>query len=156
MSGWYIEVRWLGLAGNVAISVTILFSSTAKLTVNNLDVVLEELYGVRTHWYNMGLKLKLKANTLDAIKSKCSGDPSECFREILKRYLQRVTPLPSWRSLVEALRSPIVDQPQLAEEVERRYCQALKLHGMCVSSLFQMASITRVLQVHIGVVIMLL
>ena len=105
----------------------ILLCSTVVLTVNDLGVVQEELYGARTHWYNIGLKV----DTLDTIRITCSGEPSECFREVLKRYLQRVTPLPSWRSLVEALRSPTVDQPQLAEKVERKYCCVLntKLPG---------------------------
>ena len=92
-------------------------------------MVQEELYGVRTRWYNLGLKLGLKADTLDAIKSKCSGDPNECFQEMLKDFLKKTTPSPSWRSLADALRSPIVDQPQLAEKVEQTHCLAPKLPG---------------------------
>lgn len=77
-------------------------------------MVQEELYETRTHWYNMGLKLGLKPDVLDAIKSRCFGDPRECFLEMLKDYLKTSTP--SWRTLVEALRSPTVGQQQLAKK----------------------------------------
>ena len=93
--------------------------------MNDLVVVQEELYNVRPHWYNLGLKLGLKPGALDAIKTQCSGD--ECFRETLKDYLKTTTP--SWRALVEALRSPTVGQLQLAEEVEQKYCPTLKMLG---------------------------
>ena len=96
-------------------------------------MVQEELYAARTHWYNLGLKLGLKPDVLDTIKIQCSGDPSECFQVTLKDYLKTITPWPSWMALVEALRSPIVDQPQLAEKVEKKYCPAFKLHGKLLS-----------------------
>lgn len=83
--------------------------------MDDLCVVQEALYVVRTHWYNMGLKLGLKPDVLDTIEIQCSGDPSICFRETLKKYLKTITP--SWTAIVEALKSPTVDQPQLAEKV---------------------------------------
>ena len=103
----------------------ILLCSAVKLTVDDLGVVQEELYGARTHWYNMGLKLGLKPDALDTIKSTCSGDPSECFRDMLKGYLKKVTPLPSWRTLAEALKSSTVGEQQLAEKVEGKHCTLL-------------------------------
>ena len=85
-------------------------------------MVQEELYAARNHWYNLGLKLGLKSDVLDTIKIQCSEDPSNCFRDTLKDYLKTITP--SWRALVEALKSPTVNQPQLAEKVEKNYCSA--------------------------------
>ena len=100
----------------------ILCSTVKPLGVDDLCVVQEELYVARTRWYNLGLKLGLKPDVLDAIETQCSENPDKCFRETLKDYLKTVTP--SWRALVEALRSPIVNQPQLAEKVENKYCSA--------------------------------
>ena len=105
---------------------------TKPLSVNDLCVVLEELYEAQTCWYNFGLKLGLKPCALDAIKTRCSGD--ECFQETLKEYLKTTTP--SWRALVEALRSPIVNQPQLAEKVEQKYCPVLKLPSKLINTLY--------------------
>ena len=102
------------------------------LSVDDLCAVQKELYDARPHWYNLGLELGLKPGALDAIKSRCSGD--ECFRETLKEYLKTTTP--SWRALVEALRSPTVGQPKLAETVEQKYCPALKLLGNQLLSVF--------------------
>ena len=92
------------------------------LGVDDLSVVLEELFAIRSHWNPMGLKLGLKVDTLDAIKQQCCGDPRDCFQEMLKNYLKKTNPLPSWRSLIEALKSPTVDQPQLAKKLEKQYC----------------------------------
>jgi hypothetical protein len=96
----------------------------SSLSAGDLSVVLEELYTVRTHWYFLGLKLGIKSDLLDDIGVRCSNKPKDCFCDTLKKYLNTVTP--SWRVLVEALRSPTVDQPQLAEEVEKKYCPVLR------------------------------
>ena len=93
-----------------------------SLCEGDLCEVQEELYAVRTHWYNLGLKLGLKPDVLDAIETQCSADPSRCFRETLKNYLKTISP--SWRALVGALRSPTVDKPQLAEKLEKKFCSA--------------------------------
>ena len=91
-------------------------------------MVLEELYEALTCWYCMGLELRMKVSILDSISSQWSH-PEECFRRMLMVYLQTAIPSPSWRALVEALRSPVVGFPRLAERVEQRHCQALQLDG---------------------------
>ena len=99
--------------------------------MDDLCEVQEELYAARAHWYNLGLKLGLKPDVLHAIETRCSEDPSKRFRDTLKEYLK--TTIPSWRTLVEALRSPTVGQPQLAEKLEQKHCPALKLRGKLLS-----------------------
>ena len=96
----------------------------SPLGVDDLFVVLEELYDAQTHWYNLGLGLRLKSNVLDAIEKQCPGDCSKCFRDTLKDYLNTLSP--SWRALVKALRSPIVNLPKLAETVEQNHCPAVR------------------------------
>ena len=83
---------------------------------------MEKVFGVRTKWYNVGLRLGVSADVLDSIRSQHGPDPDECFREMLKRWLQSCDPSPTWSALVKALRSPTVNQHQLARQVEEEYC----------------------------------
>jgi len=80
--------------------------------------VQRKLHAVTTSWYNLGLELGLKVPILDLIDTKYHGDPSQCFRDILKEWLRGIDPLPTWELVVIALKSPTVGEHQLAEEIE--------------------------------------
>ena len=50
-------------------------------------------------------------------------NPSELMHEMLEHWLDTaVDPRPSWGAVVTALRSPIVDKKNLAEQLELKYC----------------------------------
>ncbi len=82
--------------------------------------VLTELCGVCADWENIGLGLRLKAGTLDAIKGPYKSH-KDCLRDMLKEWLN-TSPDPSWQSLVRVLRSPIVGKESLANSLEAEYC----------------------------------
>ena len=44
-----------------------------------------KVYAARTEWYNLGLELGLRHSTLDSIDVNCSSDPTQCFKEVLKK-----------------------------------------------------------------------
>ena len=89
-----------------------------RLSEADLVDVQRKLYVVRTKWYNLGLELGQRASTLDSIDAKYNGDPSQCFCQVLKEWLNGVNPLPTWQAMVNALKSPTVAQHQVAEQIQ--------------------------------------
>ena len=89
------------------------------LSVDDLAVVLEEVYPARTKWYDIGFRLKVSASTLDHFQKEFIHH-GECLRETLKNWL-KMDLNPTWRVLVDALRSPIVEEMMLADKIERKY-----------------------------------
>ena len=79
------------------------------------------LWNARNEWYNIGLALEIPPDELDEVKKTCQDKPNECFTELLKRWLKRGTPQPTWSAIVKALRAKIVCQGHLASEVENSY-----------------------------------
>ena len=93
------------------------------LASSDLHKVLKELISAHNKWYNLGLALGLPSSTLDSIKAQYDST-KDCLREMLKEWLKRTNPIPSWRATVEGLRDVTVEENQLAEEVEKKYCSS--------------------------------
>ena len=79
--------------------------------------VLEELLPAQNKSYELGLKLKLPQYAVEAIHSK-DLPPDKYLFKVLIKFLQQVEPRPTWRVIVQALKSPVVDLPALAKAVE--------------------------------------
>jgi len=88
------------------------------LSEDDLAAVQKKIFAVRTEWYNLGLELGQRPSTLDSIAVQYSSDPSQCFRQVLKVWLKGVDPSPTWQAMVNALKSPTVAQPQVAEQIQ--------------------------------------
>ena len=67
-------------------------------------------------WYDIGVDLKISPDTLDEIRTD-HGDTKSRFREMLKVWLRRVEPYPTWSELIEALKSPLVGREDLAKKL---------------------------------------
>ena len=63
------------------------------------------------------MKLKLEIHEIEAIHEKYL-DPRDRLLHIILAFLRRAEPRPTWRVIVDALRSPIVNLTALAERVE--------------------------------------
>ena len=96
----------------------VMFCLSGQLSVDDLAAVQRKLYDVNTKWYNLGLELGLRPPTLDSIDAKYNSDPSQCFRQVLKEWLNGVNPPPTWQAMVNALKSPTVSQYKLAEQIQ--------------------------------------
>ena len=83
------------------------------LTPDDAADVLEGLLPAQTKSYELGLKLKLT----QLIHSK-DIPADQYIRRILIEFLQQVNLRPTWRVIVEALRSPLVNLPGLARRAE--------------------------------------
>ena len=98
------------------------FPNLCIYTEPGLKALLNELHPARASWYNIGLELDIPHTTLDCYKQNYS-DQSDLMREVLKHWLDTaVDPGPTWEAVIIALRSPIVGQKKVAEQLEAKYC----------------------------------
>ena len=87
-----------------------------------LRVLLNELHPVRASWYKIGLELDIPHTELDCFEQKYS-DPSDLLCEVLKYWLKTsIDPPPTWEAVVTALRSRIVNEKNVAAQLESKYC----------------------------------
>jgi len=100
------------------IHVLFCFCLSDRLREDDLADVQRKLLAATTKWYNLGLELGQRASTLDCIDVKYRSDPSTCFRQVLKLWLNGVDPSPTWQAMVKALNSSTVAKYQLAKEIE--------------------------------------
>ena len=91
-----------------------------KLTSDDLGCVLEGVLDAAAQWYNLGLKLKVRTTTLDSIQEDFTATQHR-LREMLKAWLN-TGDNPSWKTLIDALRSPVVGASQLAAALVTKYC----------------------------------
>ena len=88
--------------------------------MDDLVCVLEEILDVSADWYDLGLQLKVSIGTLKSIRAEfCS--PKHQLRETLNAWLT-TGDNPSWKTLIDALRSRMVGASQLAATLETKYC----------------------------------
>ena len=92
-----------------------------QLGVNDLPVVMDELNDIRANWYNIGLQLRVSIGTLNAIK-KDYNSTSDCLRETITTWLKTYPSPPTWKNIVDALRSNTVGEVRLAADLEQKYC----------------------------------
>ena len=88
----------------------------------SLKALLNELHPVRASWYNIGLELDIPHTALDCFEEK-HLDQLDLMREVLKYWFKTaVNPRPTWEVVVTALRSHIVNECFVAEQLESKYC----------------------------------
>ena len=85
----------------------------------DLDLLLRELNAICRKWKSIGQELGVDYS-LNNICQRYS-DPGDCLREVLKERLQWYS-FPTWRDIVAALRTPDVAEPELADQLEAKYC----------------------------------
>ena len=88
--------------------------------MDDLVCVMEEILDVSADWYDLGLQLKLSIGTLKSIRAEFSA-PKHQLRETLNAWLT-TGDNPSWKTLIDALRSRMVGASQLATVLETKYC----------------------------------
>ena len=78
-------------------------------------------------WYDLGLRLKVRTGTLDGIRAEFNA-PKHQLREMLKAWLN-TGDNPSWKTLIDALRSPLVGASHLATVLEAKYCPVQQIES---------------------------
>ena len=90
----------------------------------DLSTVRNEIHAAQAKWYDIGIELKVDISTLKTIESMYSNSKDR-LREVITEWLKAVHPKPTWRSLVDALRRPVVDESKLAAVIEGKYCSCI-------------------------------
>ena len=88
-----------------------------SLTPDDAVNVLEEILEAMNQSQFLGLKLNIPDHIVTGIHTQYS-DPKKHLYYVLVEFLKQVDPRPTWRAIVDALRSPVVNLPQLAMRVE--------------------------------------
>ena len=92
-----------------------------KTLSQNDDIeILEELLPAKNQSVLLARKLKIPRHTVEAIHNEPVDQTQRLYR-VIQEFLGQVEPKPTWRVILDALRSPAVNLPRLAEEIERRH-----------------------------------
>ena len=82
--------------------------------------VLEEILPAQNHSFKLGLKLRLPHHEVEGIHST-HIDPCSRLLHVILAFLNQAKPRPTWRVIVDALRSPLVNLTSLADKVEEAH-----------------------------------
>ena len=84
---------------------------------------MNELQQVRDIWFSVGVQLNMPLADLRSIRADFKDKSSDCLLEMLSVWLTRTVPSsPSLERVVDALSSPAIDRPTVAERIRRTYC----------------------------------
>ena len=88
-------------------------------SVPTLKLLQRELYKVADKWEDIGIQLDIDDDLLDKVKLDNHGDSKNCLRGMLRIWLKRESPQPSWTDLAEGLEYLEED---LAKKLKEKYC----------------------------------
>ena len=92
-------------------------AESAKPKLKHLQ---EEISKVSNDWQDIGFLLDIEEGQLIQIKSDNAGECNQCLLEVLRIWLSRVDPPPSWSDIAEALE--ILEHTELATNLRAKYC----------------------------------
>ena len=94
------------------------------MTTEDLKVVQETLWDVRSKWRNLGIQLDIKVEDLETIAANNSLKVDDCFTDCITQWLRQSSPPPTWVSLIRALNSPTIRFQDLAKELKAKYMRS--------------------------------
>ena len=87
-----------------------------------LKDLLSELFGkVANEWEEIGIQLEIEYSQLEYIRSDNAGDSIACLHEMLRVWLSRVAPPPSWSEMADAL--DMLGHEDIATHLRSTYCK---------------------------------
>ena len=87
------------------------------LKPNDAGKILVELLDAQNHAHLLGLMMNVKPRDVEAIQATYQ-QPKDRLLHIIMAFLQQAEPRPTWRAIVDALKSPVVGLTALARRVE--------------------------------------
>jgi hypothetical protein len=70
-------------------------------------------------WEVIGIMLDIDDGELSKVKSDNAGNSGNCLQEMLKIWVKKVDPKPSWSSMADALE--VLGEESLAEHIRKTY-----------------------------------
>ena len=89
-------------------------------TPNLGDLMNDVAAVIPAKWRLVGVQLKLPNGTLDEIQDQNAGRPYQCilsFEQVFAKWRSLGTSLYTWKTMINALRSPAVGEVTLANEL---------------------------------------
>ena len=83
-------------------------NSTSQLSISDLGTVMTRLCPACSKWFLIGCLLGIEVGTLEAIRKDYRDISMECLVALLTTWLRRTSPKPTWKALVDVLKSPPV------------------------------------------------
>ena len=90
------------------------------LTSNDAGKIMEELVEAQNHANLLGLMLNVKPDDVEAIEATYQN-PKQRLLHVIIKFLEQADQSPTWKAIVQALRTRTVDLPRLAARLEERY-----------------------------------
>ena len=82
-------------------------------------------------WRLVGVQLKLSYGMLDEIQVQNGWRPDACkhsFEQVFNRWMSLGTCTYTWKTIINALRSPAVGEVKLANELNAKYINSCHVH----------------------------
>ena len=80
---------------------------------------MRELRPKASSWEDIGIELDVDDGVLQSIKLNNAGDSSSCLRDMLRKWLAKVSPAPSWTAVIDATDN--LGYEQLASRLKFKY-----------------------------------
>ena len=97
---------------------------------NDVIRIVEEICSVQTQSITLGYLLKIPGPVLDSIHQDYTRSQDRLIR-VIREFVNRIEPRPTWRVIVEALKSPLIRKQRLAKKIANKYCSVSKKSGKC-------------------------
>ena len=117
------------------------------LVIDNLKEVRSCIWDAQVKWFGLGVELGLHPPFLEAIRTKFSNDPEECFSKMLMDWLAGQGLEATWRNLCSALKAKPVNHPAIAKIIEEKYLKTSHPSGIVMTLVLVMQAI-EILQLH--------
>ena len=94
-------------------------------SLNLGDLINDVAAIIPAKWRFVGVQLNLPNGTLDEIQAQNAGKPDQCilsFEQVFAKWRSLGTCPYTWKTLINALRSPAVGEVTLANELNVKYC----------------------------------
>ena len=91
--------------------------------MGDLKEVRNCIWDAQVKWFHLGVELGLCPSSLEAIRTKFSNDPAECFSQMLMDWMAGQGLEPTWKNLSSALKALPVNHPAIAKVIKEKYLQ---------------------------------
>ena len=81
--------------------------------------LLDALQEKAAKWSLIGIQLNLSPDELEIIRADSDGVVG-CLTGVLRKWQSKTDPQPTWKAVIEALKSPALGEAALAKKLEQR------------------------------------